>query len=99
MGEIARETRNVSRAADWVKRNQEVLVKIIGIAGSKLNLSIREVDQETGEDLKPKRGKRLGQDEEENDASNPMRKRQRDNDPALGKITGIKLDFADNETA
>mmetsp|Transcript_16963 Transcript_16963/g.59326 ORF Transcript_16963/g.59326 Transcript_16963/m.59326 type:complete len:1166 (+) Transcript_16963:153-3650(+) len=99
--EITKETRNVSRAADWVKRNQEVLVKLIGIAGSKLNLSIREVDQETGEDLKPRRGKRGDDDEDEPEASNPMRKRKKDasNDPALGKITGIKLDFADNETS
>ena len=81
------ETRNVSRAADHLKRtglgqrlkvadncwelkvaasmpvpwrNQECFVKIIGscpshetdsgIAGTKLNLSLREVDQETGED-------------------------------------------------
>mmetsp|Transcript_59581 Transcript_59581/g.172565 ORF Transcript_59581/g.172565 Transcript_59581/m.172565 type:complete len:1152 (+) Transcript_59581:228-3683(+) len=94
--ELTKETRNVSRAADWVKRNQEVLVKIIGIAGSKLNLSIREVDQDTGEDLRPRRGKR--DDEAENDTSNPMRRRKRDDDPAVGKITGIRLDFADNDT-
>eukprot|EP00439_Symbiodinium_sp_Y106_P039376 s2281_g4.t2 len=44
------ETRNVNRAADHLKRNQDCFVKIIGIAGSKLNLSLRECDQESGED-------------------------------------------------
>jgi len=100
--ELTKETRNVSRAADWVKRNQEVLVKIIGIAGKKINLSIREVDQETGEDLKPQRGKRGQQqeEEEENEASNPMRRRRKEQDDVgRGKITGIKLDFADADTA
>jgi len=95
--ELTSETRNVSRAADWVKKNQDVLVKIIGIAGSKINLSIREVNQETGEDLKV-RGKRAG-DDEEGEVSNPMRKRRKEQDLALGKITGISLDFADNETS
>uniref|UniRef100_A0A7S1RRR5 RNA helicase n=1 Tax=Alexandrium catenella TaxID=2925 RepID=A0A7S1RRR5_ALECA len=96
--ELTKETRMVARAADWVKRNQEVLVKIIGIAGSKLNLSIREVDQETGEDLKP-REKKGDLEGDDNDASNPMRKRKRERDPGLGKVTGIKLEFADNESA
>jgi len=98
LSELTRETRMVARAADWVKRNQDVLVKIIGIAGSKLNLSIREVDQETGEDLKP-REKKGDLEGDENDVSNPMRKRKRELDPGVGKVTGIKLEFADNESA
>eukprot|EP00928_Gymnodinium_smaydae_P046680 TRINITY_DN31105_c0_g1_i1.p1 TRINITY_DN31105_c0_g1~~TRINITY_DN31105_c0_g1_i1.p1 ORF type:complete len:1151 (+),score=293.85 TRINITY_DN31105_c0_g1_i1:106-3558(+) len=99
LSEVTKESRMVSRAADWVKRNQEVFVKIIGIAGSKLNLSIREVDQETGEDLKPGRGRRQREEEEEeeNNVSNPMKKKK-DAD-AFGKVTGIRLEFADNETA
>ncbi|CAK0879344.1 unnamed protein product [Prorocentrum cordatum] len=95
LSETSKDTRNVNRAADYVKRNQEVFVKIIGIAGSKLNLSMREADQETGEDLKPRNKKAL---DEDNDASNPMRKRKKEND-GLGEITGIRLDFADNESA
>lgn len=92
--ELTKETRMVARAGDWVERNQKVLVKIIGIAGSKLNLSIREVHQETGEDLKP-RGRRGAEVEEENEASNPMRKRQRELDDKLGKVTGIRLDIGE----
>jgi len=95
--ELTKETRNVARAADYVKRNQEVFVKIIGIAGSKLNLSMREVDQETGEDLKP-RAKKDAIDEADNDASNPMRKRKQERDPGLGKLTGIHLEMAEPET-
>jgi len=98
LSEVTKETRMVARAADWVKRNQEVFVKLIGIAGSKLNLSMREVDQETGEDLKPRKRKDE-LDAEENDASNPMRKRKKEDDRALGKLTGIRLEFADNESA
>mmetsp|Transcript_49286 Transcript_49286/g.127096 ORF Transcript_49286/g.127096 Transcript_49286/m.127096 type:complete len:1155 (-) Transcript_49286:80-3544(-) len=97
LSEVTKETRNVSRAADWVKRNDEVLCKIIGIAGSKLNLSLREVDQVTGEDLKQRKKKVEG---DENDASNPMRKRKNDAEAErTGRVTGIKLEFADNETA
>mmetsp|Transcript_57831 Transcript_57831/g.152186 ORF Transcript_57831/g.152186 Transcript_57831/m.152186 type:complete len:1158 (+) Transcript_57831:156-3629(+) len=98
LSEITKETRNVSRAADWVKRNDDCFVKIIGIAGSKLNLSLREADQATGEDLKPR--KKKGEEDEENATTNPMRRRKREEEAALlGKVTGIKLDFADNETA
>jgi len=96
LSEVSKETRSVSRAADHLKRNQECFVKIIGIAGSKLNLSLREVDQETGEDLKVRRDRPVGHSEDP-DISNPMRKRKKDEDK-LGKVTGIRLDFADNET-
>ncbi|CAJ1435951.1 unnamed protein product, partial [Effrenium voratum] len=74
LSELSRETRSVNRAADHLKRNQDCFVKIIGIAGSKLNLSLREVDQETAEDLKVRKMK--GVEESELDASNPMRKRR-----------------------
>mmetsp|Transcript_15866 Transcript_15866/g.35547 ORF Transcript_15866/g.35547 Transcript_15866/m.35547 type:complete len:1098 (-) Transcript_15866:65-3358(-) len=95
--ELTKETRMVARAADWVKRNDEVVVKIIGIAGTKLNLSIREMDQETGEDLNPRGEKDRPQ--EEADTSNPMRKRKRDEDDDHGKVTGIRLDFGETEVA
>lgn len=40
-----------------VKRGQKVKVKVISIAGSKMSLSMKEVDQTTGEDLLPSRSK------------------------------------------
>lgn len=98
LSEVSRETRNVSRAADHLKRNQECFVKIIGIAGTKLNLSLREVDQETGEDLKVRKVKG-GDEPDEKDASNPMRrKRMEEENAKYGKVTGIRLDYADNDS-
>ncbi|KAF4758965.1 hypothetical protein FOZ63_000947, partial [Perkinsus olseni] len=41
-------------ASDLVKRNQSVYVKIVGLAGTKISLSMREADQKTGEDLRPR---------------------------------------------
>ena len=41
----------------FVRRGQSVKVKVISIAGSKLALSMKEVDQSTGEDLLPQRSK------------------------------------------
>eukprot|EP01041_Mallomonas_annulata_P002732 gene2732-5380_t len=40
-----------------VKRGQKVKVKVISIAGQKLSLSMKEVNQNTGEDLLPERSK------------------------------------------
>ncbi|CAL1160497.1 unnamed protein product, partial [Cladocopium goreaui] len=97
LSEVSRETRNVSRAADHLKRNQECFVKIIGIAGTKLNLSLREVDQETGEDLKVRKVKG-GEEPDEKDASNPMRKKRMEENAKYGKVTGIRLDYADNDS-
>mmetsp|Transcript_31530 Transcript_31530/g.72863 ORF Transcript_31530/g.72863 Transcript_31530/m.72863 type:complete len:1102 (+) Transcript_31530:83-3388(+) len=98
LSELSRETRNVNRAADHLKRNQDCYVKIIGIAGTKLNLSLREVDQATGEDLKIRKSKQADEGEEELDVSNPMRKRRKEEDARFGKVTGIRLDFADNDS-
>ncbi len=39
-----------------VRRGQKVFVKVISLAGSRLSLSMKEVDQNTGEDLMPQRG-------------------------------------------
>ncbi|CAK9036420.1 unnamed protein product [Durusdinium trenchii] len=97
LSELSRETRNVNRAADHLKRNQDCFVKIIGIAGSKLNISLREVDQETGEDLKVRK-LRGAEEPDELDVSNPMRKRRMEDNAKYGKVTGIRLDYADNET-
>eukprot|EP00434_Breviolum_minutum_P014734 symbB.v1.2.012991.t1/scaffold910.1/size153024/5 len=97
LSELSRETRNVSRAGDHLKRNQDCFVKIIGIAGSKLNLSLREADQETGEDLKVRKVKG-GEEPEEMDVSNPMRKKRIEENAKFGKVTGIRLDYADNDS-
>ncbi|CAD7954651.1 unnamed protein product [Amoebophrya sp. A25] len=43
-----------SRPDQLVKRKQEIFVKIVGMTGSKISLSMLEVDQISGEDLKPR---------------------------------------------
>ena len=50
--------RRPAAAKDAVKRGQEVWVKVVAISGERLTLSMRDVDQSTGEDLLP--GARLG---------------------------------------
>ena len=42
----------IEDASKIVKRNQDVWVKVIGTAGSKMSLSMRDVDQKTGRDLR-----------------------------------------------
>lgn len=46
-------SRRVVNAKEAVKRDQEVWVKVISILGQKMSLSLRDVDQKTGEDLLP----------------------------------------------
>lgn len=46
-------SRRVVNAKEAVKRDQEVWVKVISISGQKMSLSLRDVDQKTGEDLLP----------------------------------------------
>ena len=45
-------------ARDVVKRGQEVWVKVVAVAGDRLTLSMRDVDQASGQNLLP--GARLG---------------------------------------
>ncbi|KAJ7530335.1 hypothetical protein O6H91_15G089800 [Diphasiastrum complanatum] len=46
-------SRRVVNAKDAVERDQEVWVKVISLSGQKMSLSMRDVDQQTGEDLLP----------------------------------------------
>jgi ATP-dependent RNA helicase DHX8/PRP22 len=41
----------VNSAADVLKRNQRVKVKVMSVAGTKYGLSMKDVDQNTGADL------------------------------------------------
>jgi ATP-dependent RNA helicase DHX8/PRP22 len=56
ISQIRREGR-VSSVADVVQRHQPVKVKVLTFNGQKTSLSIKDVDQQTGEDLNPS-GKR-----------------------------------------
>nr|PIL98407.1 putative pre-mRNA-splicing factor ATP-dependent RNA helicase [Toxoplasma gondii COUG] len=83
---------------DVVHRNMVVKVKILGIAGTKISLSMREVDQETGEDLKP-RGEFARKEE---DTAGEKKKIRIDDEAeerekqGIGRLTGIRIDSKDN---
>jgi ATP-dependent RNA helicase DHX8/PRP22 len=51
----------VTLVSDVVSRHQKVKVKVISYTGTKVGLSIKDVDQRTGEDLNPQHTKRLVQ--------------------------------------
>ena len=44
----------VNDVNDVVKRNQPVKVKVLAVAGNRISLSMKEVNQQTGEDLAPR---------------------------------------------
>jgi ATP-dependent RNA helicase DHX8/PRP22 len=45
-------TGRISSPSEVVKRNDRVKVKVMSIAGNKNGLSMKDVDQQTGEDLR-----------------------------------------------
>ncbi|KAI9912062.1 hypothetical protein PsorP6_008910 [Peronosclerospora sorghi] len=45
----------VSNAKEFAKRGDRVKVKLISISGTKLSMSMRDVDQKTGQDMMPQR--------------------------------------------
>ncbi|KAH3677008.1 hypothetical protein WICMUC_001914 [Wickerhamomyces mucosus] len=49
----------VSHPSDIVKRNQEVFIKVININGSRVGLSMKDVDQITGEPISGRPGREL----------------------------------------
>jgi ATP-dependent RNA helicase DHX8/PRP22 len=65
----------VASAKDSVKSRQKVKVKVLNIIGTKLSLSMRDVNQETGEDLKPDRLKKGAGDDLRANPNRPNDKR------------------------
>uniref|UniRef100_A0A8C4T8L5 ATP-dependent RNA helicase DHX8 n=1 Tax=Erpetoichthys calabaricus TaxID=27687 RepID=A0A8C4T8L5_ERPCA len=73
ISELRREGR-VANVADVVSKGQRVKVKVLSFTGSKTSLSMKDVDQETGEDLNPNRRRNLGNEgNEETTMRNPDR--------------------------
>lgn len=68
-----REQGRVTSAADAVTRHQKCKVKVLSFTGTKISLSMKDVDQVTGKDLNPANTKRLKQaaDELNNPSVNP----------------------------
>lgn len=52
ISQLRREGR-VTNVQEVVQRGQKVRVKVLSVAGQKVSLSIKDVDQDTGEDLNP----------------------------------------------
>lgn len=81
---------------DHLKRGQRVKVKIISIVGTKISVSMKDVDQTTGADLKPNRG---GGDDLHANPSRPsgmsdpaaLRSRQRDDERDANKSRSKRL--------
>ncbi|XP_078231635.1 ATP-dependent RNA helicase DHX8 isoform X4 [Callithrix jacchus] len=73
ISELRREGR-VANVADVVSKGQRVKVKVLSFTGTKTSLSMKDVDQETGEDLNPNRRRNLvGETNEETSMRNPDR--------------------------
>ena len=64
----------VGNVSDVVQRGLKVKVKVLSFTGQKTSLSIKDVDQATGEDLNPSRARGFGGETSEDvDARNPDR--------------------------
>ncbi|XP_034309636.2 ATP-dependent RNA helicase DHX8 [Magallana gigas] len=58
ISQLRREGR-VTNVSDVVQRGQKVKVKVLSFTGQKISLSLKDVDQESGEDLNPSKTKTL----------------------------------------
>ncbi|XP_037319652.2 ATP-dependent RNA helicase DHX8-like [Pungitius pungitius] len=58
ISELRKEGR-IANVADVVAKGQKVKVKVLSFTGTKASLSMKDVDQETGEDLNPNRRRNL----------------------------------------
>ncbi|KAF7721085.1 DEAH-box ATP-dependent RNA helicase prp22 [Apophysomyces ossiformis] len=64
---------HVRHPSDIIQRNQRVKVKVMSVAGSRIGLSMKDVDQRTGEDLTPHLRVRSKEELEELATRNPDR--------------------------
>ncbi|OLL24695.1 Pre-mRNA-splicing factor ATP-dependent RNA helicase prp22 [Neolecta irregularis DAH-3] len=82
----------VNHPSDFVSRNQAVYIKVVNINGSRIGLSMKEVDQKTGHDLNPNQRLRNAGFEEDAppvaviDKSRPNRQRKRMTTPERWEI-------------
>ena len=67
-----REGTRVNHPSDLVARNQSVKVKVMSIEGTRIGLSMKEVDQATGRDLVPEKRLASGANMERLDGTGPQ---------------------------
>lgn len=74
ISQLRREGR-VSNVTDVVQKGQSVKVKVLSYTGSKMSLSMKDVDQQSGEDLNPSQTRSISQSDrdETKDGRNPDR--------------------------
>lgn len=84
----------VTNAKDKVQRGQPVYVKVISNSGQRLSLAMRDVDQDTGEDLLPLR--RPGRDDDRSNPAGPGG--VGDRNAGLRGLSGIKASAEDLES-
>ncbi|KAM6951416.1 ATP-dependent RNA helicase DHX8-like isoform 2-T2 [Aplochiton taeniatus] len=79
ISELRKEGR-IANVADVVTKGQRVKIKVLSFTGTKASLSMKDVNQETGEDLNPNRRRNLGPEGGEESA---MRNPDRPAEPTL----------------
>lgn len=83
-------SQRVNNPFEVVHRNQEVKVKVLKIIGTKISLSMKEVDQNTGTQIDVDKGRfqhfrRIKEDDFQQDQEQVEQQKQ------FGSITGVKL--------
>ncbi|KAJ3199058.1 DEAH-box ATP-dependent RNA helicase prp22 [Entophlyctis luteolus] len=73
IGSLVAGPHRVSNPNDVVQRNQKVKVKVMSIAGSRIGLSMKDVDQTTGQDLSPNLRVKTREELETESLRNPER--------------------------
>uniref|UniRef100_A0A3B4YQS2 ATP-dependent RNA helicase DHX8 n=1 Tax=Seriola lalandi dorsalis TaxID=1841481 RepID=A0A3B4YQS2_SERLL len=72
ISELRKEGR-IANVADVVTKGQKVKVKVLSFTGTKASLSMKDVDQETGEDMNPNRRRNPGVEVVDENMRNPDR--------------------------
>ncbi|KAF7494155.1 ATP-dependent RNA helicase DHX8 [Sarcoptes scabiei] len=86
ISQLRREGR-VNDVNEVVQRGQKIKVKVLSFTGQKTSLSMKDVDQETGEDLNPSLGRKNNSNEYSDDTANF---KNPDRPLTMPPISGIK---------
>ncbi|XP_046888920.1 ATP-dependent RNA helicase DHX8-like isoform X1 [Hypomesus transpacificus] len=93
VSELRKEGR-VANVADVVSRGQKVKIKVLSFTGTKTSLSMKDVDQETGEDLNPNRRRNMLPEGGEDTA---MRNPDRPSEMNLGHVPEVEDDTVERK--
>ena len=85
--------KRVTNPFDVLKRNQKVWVKVISIVGDKIGLSMREVDQNNGQEIERK--VRVNEYDQVLN-QHPLMQQHQKGGNMYGSLTGVRLDKPDD---